>query len=80
MCIINIQFVLIADCLQVGTRQVVHIHPTSALHGVLPPLVLFTELTHTGKNYIRYLTPVDVATVHELVPESIVKKMSTPLS
>ncbi|CAH1397378.1 unnamed protein product [Nezara viridula] len=45
--------------LTVGSKQLVHIHPTSVLSGSLPQVVLFTELVQTSKCYMRYLTPID---------------------
>lgn len=57
--------------LTVGSRQLVHIHPSSVLAGSLPQLVLFTELVQTGKCYMRFVTPLDPLWAEEIAPKGI---------
>lgn len=52
----------------VGTRQAVHIHPSSALFGSLPHCVLFTELIQTGRCYMRDLSVVDPNWLEDVNP------------
>ncbi|XP_034951798.1 ATP-dependent RNA helicase DHX33 isoform X2 [Chelonus insularis] len=44
-----------------STKHPVAIHPSSTLHGLKPPLVLFTEVVVTGKSYIRGLSVIESA-------------------
>lgn len=53
---------------QVGTRQTVHIHPSSALFGPLPHCVLFTELVQTGRCYMRDLSVIDPNWLEDVNP------------
>ncbi|XP_011878006.1 PREDICTED: putative ATP-dependent RNA helicase DHX33 [Vollenhovia emeryi] len=45
----------------VYSKQPVTIHPSSALHGTKPPLLLFTEVVATGRCYLRCLSTIDPA-------------------
>lgn len=54
---------------KVSTRQAVSIHPSSVLSSTLPHCVLFSEVIHTGKTYIRQLTVVDPEWLLEAMPE-----------
>uniref|UniRef100_A0A1B6DZY5 RNA helicase n=1 Tax=Clastoptera arizonana TaxID=38151 RepID=A0A1B6DZY5_9HEMI len=53
----------------VNTRQIVHIHPSSALFGSYPPYVLFTELIQTGRCYMRNVSIIDPDWFEEIIPE-----------
>lgn len=44
-----------------GSRQTVAIHPSSVLHNSKHPLVLFTEIVCTGKNFMRGLSVIETA-------------------
>lgn len=54
---------------QLSTRQNVSIHPSSFLSGTTPQCVLFSEVVHTNKCYIRQLTVIDPDWLSEMVPE-----------
>ncbi|OAD46999.1 Putative ATP-dependent RNA helicase DHX33, partial [Eufriesea mexicana] len=43
----------------VSSKQPVAIHPSSALHGSKPPLILFTEVVATGRCYLRGLSVIE---------------------
>lgn len=66
--IILIQSMIIVHFLQVSTRQQVHIHPSSALFGTLPPHVLFTELVQTGKCYMRNVSIITPEWLQQVMP------------
>jgi len=46
-----------------------HIHPQSVLFMKKPEIVVFTEMVHTSKTYIRGLSLVDSAWLQEIQPE-----------
>lgn len=48
-----------------ASRQPVMIHPTSALYGTKPPIVLFTEVVSTGRCYIRGLSVIENSWLQE---------------
>ena len=50
------------------SKQKVQIHPSSVMFKAKPELVLFTELIATQKSYIRTLSLVDAAWLHEAQP------------
>ncbi|XP_017769739.1 PREDICTED: putative ATP-dependent RNA helicase DHX33 [Nicrophorus vespilloides] len=52
-------------------RQVVTIHPSSVLHGQLPPLLLFTEVVQTTKCYLRGISTIEREWLDEIVPNYI---------
>jgi len=49
--------------------QKCHIHPQSVLFHKKPEVVVFTEMVHTSKTYIRGCSLVDVTWLHEIQPE-----------
>nr|XP_033325268.1 ATP-dependent RNA helicase DHX33 isoform X2 [Megalopta genalis] len=49
----------------VSSKQLVAIHPSSALHGTKPPLILFTEVVATGRCYIRGLSVIEFSWLAE---------------
>lgn len=53
----------------VDANQKATIHPSSTVHGQLPPLVVFTEVVHTNKCYLRNVTVVDPDWLREIAPE-----------
>ncbi|XP_063240181.1 ATP-dependent RNA helicase DHX33 isoform X2 [Bacillus rossius redtenbacheri] len=53
----------------VDSRQVVAVHPASALALARPPCVLFTELVQTGRCYMRHLSEVEPAWLEDVAPE-----------
>ncbi|XP_028131379.1 ATP-dependent RNA helicase DHX33 [Diabrotica virgifera virgifera] len=50
-------------------KQTVQFHPSSTLHRQQPHVVLFTEVVQTNKCYLRGLTTIDAAWLHEIAPE-----------
>ncbi|KAL8426648.1 hypothetical protein Efla_005905 [Eimeria flavescens] len=52
-------------------RQTVKIHPTSVLCGApkLPQWVIYTELVHTSKAYMRCVTAIEAPWLKELAPK-----------
>jgi ATP-dependent RNA helicase DHX8/PRP22 len=64
----------------IATGQVVKIHPSSVLCGKKVECVLFNELLHTSKCYIRECTAIEPRWLPELAPAFFAAKVSTPLS
>lgn len=52
-----------------GSGQKVHIHPSSCLFQCKPAYVVYNELVHTSKCYIRDLCVVDPEWLHQAAPE-----------
>ena len=49
--------------------QKCHIHPQSVLFNKKPEVVVFSEMVHTSKTYIRGCSLVDVTWLQEIQPE-----------
>ncbi|MEE6469897.1 hypothetical protein FKM82_008809 [Ascaphus truei] len=61
----------------VDTRQPVAIHPSSVLFHCKPACVLYNELLHTSKCYMRDLCVVDADWLFEKAPEYFRRKLKT---
>jgi hypothetical protein len=46
------------------TSPLQYIHPSSALRGVMPKWVIYQELVHTSKPYMRTVAAIDVCISH----------------
>ncbi|XP_072445354.1 ATP-dependent RNA helicase DHX33 isoform X1 [Chiloscyllium punctatum] len=57
------------------TRQPVAIHPSSVLFNCKPSYILYNELLHTSKCYIRDLCVVDPEWLYEAAPEYFGRKL-----
>ena len=57
--------------LQLGSRQIVTIHPSSVLFHSKPSCIVFTELIQTGKRYVRQVTLIDQDWIEELPKETL---------
>lgn len=62
------------------THQPVAIHPSSALFHCKPACVVYTELLHTSKCYMRDLCVVDAEWLYEAAPDYFRRKLRTPRS
>ena len=60
----------------VATGQVVHLHPSSVLHGRRPECVVFDELVRTARQYARGITAVEAAWLPELAPAYFARKQA----
>ncbi|XP_019852052.1 PREDICTED: putative ATP-dependent RNA helicase DHX33 [Amphimedon queenslandica] len=65
--------------LTVLSRQEVFIHPSSCLFSVTPPppFVMYTELVHTTKCYMRMVSVIDPKWLFEIAPNYFHKTMTT---
>lgn len=59
------------------THQPVAIHPSSVLFHCKPACVVYTELLHTNKCYMRDLCVVDAEWLYEAAPEYFRRKLRT---
>lgn len=57
------------------TRQPVAIHPSSVLFHCRPACVVYTELLHTGRCYMRDLCVVDADWLYEAAPDYFRRKL-----
>lgn len=57
------------------THQPVAIHPSSVLFHCKPACVVYTELLHTNKCYMRDLCVVDAEWLYEAAPEYFRRKL-----
>lgn len=57
------------------THQTVSIHPSSVLFQAKPAYVVFNELLHTTRCYMRDLCLVDADWLHEAAPEYFRRKL-----
>uniref|UniRef100_H0WIZ4 ATP-dependent RNA helicase DHX33 n=1 Tax=Otolemur garnettii TaxID=30611 RepID=H0WIZ4_OTOGA len=62
------------------THQPVAIHPSSVLFHCKPACVVYTELLHTNKCYMRDLCVVDAEWLYEAAPEYFRRKLRTAKS
>ncbi|KAG9328770.1 hypothetical protein JZ751_010758 [Albula glossodonta] len=62
------------------THQPVAIHPSSVLFQAKPAYLVFNELLHTSKCYMRDLCLVDADWLHEAAPEYFRRKLRTTKS
>ncbi|KAG8231162.1 hypothetical protein J437_LFUL011831 [Ladona fulva] len=60
--------------LTIGSKQVVHIHPSSVLFRSKPPLLIFGELVMTGKCYMRQVSTIEPEWVSLMMPSSYFKR------
>lgn len=58
-----------------STGQTVHIHPSSCLFRRKPAYVIYNELIHTSKCYIRDLCVVDPQWLHDAAPNFFRRKL-----
>lgn len=58
---------------QLGSRQIVTIHPSSVLFHSKPSCIVFTELIQTGKRYVRQVTLIDQDWIEDLPKETLVQ-------
>jgi HrpA-like RNA helicase len=49
-------------------NQIVYIHPSSILFGKKPPMILYTELVLTSKQYVRGLSVIDQEWIAQIIP------------
>lgn len=61
--------------LTLDSRQPVVIHPSSVLFHSRPPYMLYNELLHTSKCYMRDLCVVDPEWLYEAAPEYFRRKL-----
>ena len=59
----------------IDSNQVVHIHPSSCLFQSKPAYVIFRELVHTTKCYMRDLCVVDPEWLYDAAPDYFRKKL-----
>ena len=62
----------------VDSNQTVHIHPSSCLFQCKPACVIFNELIHTTKCYMRDLCVVDPDWLYDAAPEYFRKRLKRP--